>query len=90
MRIIHTSDLHLDSPLTTRLSADRVRERKRELLASFRNNVIEAQRLDATAFIIAGDLFDSEKASADTVKMLFDVIAATPSITRIIPDGRAS
>ena len=80
MRIIHTADLHLDSALTTRLSADRVQERKRELLASFRNNIIEAEKLGAAAFIIAGDLFDSEKATASSVRMLFEIIESKPNM----------
>ena len=61
MKIIHTSDLHLDSPLTTRLASDKVRERKNELLFSFRKNVQAAKDNGADGFIIAGDLFDSDK-----------------------------
>ena len=33
MKILHTSDLHIGSPLTSRLSADKVRARKNELIA---------------------------------------------------------
>ena len=61
MKIIHTSDLHLDSALTTRLDSKKVRERKSELILSFKRIVEKAAREKAEAFIIAGDLFDSEK-----------------------------
>ena len=47
MKIIHTSDIHLASPLTKRISSTRVRERKRELIATFRSTVDEALRLGA-------------------------------------------
>ena len=61
MKIIHTSDLHLDSPLTTRLASEKVKERKNELLLSFRKTVQAAKTSGADGFIIAGDLFDSER-----------------------------
>ena len=61
MKILHTSDLHLDSPLTTRLDSKKVRERKNELLLSFKRLSELADREGSEAFIIAGDLFDSER-----------------------------
>lgn len=81
MKIIHTSDIHLDSALTTHLSSDKVRERKRELISSFRKTVEQAERAGAVAYIIAGDLFDTEKVSRSTVETLMRTIENTPSIT---------
>lgn len=81
MRIIHTSDIHLDSPLTTHLSADKVRERKRELVDSFRRSVERAVELGAIGYIIAGDLFDSEKVTRSSLKNLMAVMASVPSLT---------
>ncbi len=60
MRILHTSDLHLESSLS-RLPADKVRERKNELFITFERMIGEALRLGVRIFIIAGDLFDGEK-----------------------------
>lgn len=81
MKIIHTSDIHLDSALTSHLSSDKVRERKRELITSFRQTVEAAERQGAVAYIIAGDLFDTEKASRSTVETVIRTIENTPSIT---------
>lgn len=81
MKIIHTSDLHLDSPLTTRLASEKVKERKNELLLSFRKTVQAAKTSGADGFIIAGDLFDSERVGKRTLKNVMDIITSTPEIT---------
>ncbi len=80
MKILHTSDLHIDSPLTTRLDSKKVRERKSELLLSFKDMTECAAREGAEGFIIAGDLFDSSKVAKRTLKNIIDVICATPEI----------
>ena len=81
MKIIHTSDLHLDSPLTARLTSSKVRERKNELLLSFRKIVQNAKNSASLGFVIAGDLFDSEKVGKRTLKNVIDIIASCPEIT---------
>lgn len=81
MKIIHTSDIHLDSPLTTRLPADKVRERRRELLSGFARLVEEAKMEGVSAIIISGDLFDSERISRKALDTALDVIEGAPSIT---------
>lgn len=80
MRIIHTSDIHLDSPLTTHLSSDRVRERKRELVATFQRTVEHAERLDAIGYIIAGDLFDTEKVTRSSLENIIAIMERVPQI----------
>ncbi len=81
MKILHTSDLHLESPLTTRLDSKKVKERKYELLLSFKNLAAAAKRENAEGFIIAGDLFDSEKIGKRTLRNVIDIISACPSVT---------
>ena len=61
MKIIHTADMHLGSPLNSKLTGAKVRERSRELTDTFRRTVDFATRVGAKAVIIAGDLFDSER-----------------------------
>ena len=80
MRILHTSDIHLDSPLTSRLSQDKVRERRRELLSGFGRMVMEAETMGALAIIIAGDLFDSEKVSRRAMDTALDIIESKPDM----------
>ena len=74
MKFLHTSDIHIDSPLTSRLSADKVRQRRRELLRNFARLVSEAKAVGAEAIIIAGDLFDSEKISRKALDTAIEVI----------------
>ena len=61
MKLIHTSDIHIDSPLTARLSSSAARERKREIISSFRNIIDDARRIGAAGIIVAGDLFDNDR-----------------------------
>ncbi len=81
MRIIHTSDLHLDSSLTSSLSSEKAKIRKRELLSNLRRLFEEAVRLSADALIIAGDLFDSERVSERAVDTAIDTISSFPKIS---------
>ena len=80
MKLLHTSDIHIDSPLNTRLPSEKVRERKRELLLSFSQLRSEAKRLGACGIIIAGDLFDSEKISKKALDTAIDVISSSPEL----------
>lgn len=58
MKIIHCSDLHIDSPLTSNLPADKARERKGELAACFGRLVDYAKKEGVCAIIVSGDIFD--------------------------------
>ena len=60
MKILHTSDVHLFSPLSTTLDASKVKIRRRELLSTFDQMIERAILEGVEIFIIAGDLFDSE------------------------------
>ena len=80
MRIVHTSDIHLGSALTARLSAAKIRERRAELLHTFERCVDEAVYLGAKIFIIAGDLFDTERVTRSIKEAVVSVISRAPSI----------
>ena len=56
MKIIHTADLHLDSPLGTNLSLLKQKERKRELLLNLERLIEYAKNQSVKIIIIAGDL----------------------------------
>ena len=81
MKIIHTSDLHLGSPLSTKLKSDKLRERKRERLSNFTRLCEEAKRVGAAAIIIAGDMFDSQKISLRALDYTIDVIEKNKDIS---------
>ena len=87
MKIIHTSDIHLDSPLTARLPSGKVRERRAELSAGFKRLVNEAHTLGADAVIIAGDLFDNDRISKRALISAIDVISSANDITFYYLEG---
>ena len=81
MKLIHTSDLHLDSPLTSRLSPMKARERKRELIQSFRRMIQDAKEIGASGIIIAGDLFDSSAVGTKVIDTVVGIIeSASPML----------
>ena len=80
MRIIHTSDLHIGAPFGARLSAEKIRLRKAELIENFRRLCEEARRIKADAVIIAGDLFDSERVALSVCKRVIDAISSSPEV----------
>lgn len=59
MKIIHTGDLHIGSPLKA-LPADKAELRKREILEGFEKLTRYAKENGVSAVIIAGDLFDEQ------------------------------
>ncbi|MBR2965370.1 MAG: metallophosphoesterase [Clostridia bacterium] len=81
MKILHTSDLHLESPLTAHLSSDKVRERRAELFSSFSTLIDEAHRLGVRAFIIAGDLFDTERITKTARRRILSLIEGNSAIS---------
>lgn len=87
MKIIHTSDLHLDSPLTSKLSADKSRERRKELLNNFSRLILEAKKHGAEFIIIAGDLFDSKRISERAVEAVFDAISEASDVNFLYLPG---
>ena len=63
MKIIHCSDLHLDSKMETNLDKEKARERKNEVLITYENMVEYARQYGVKIIIIAGDLFDKKNVS---------------------------
>ncbi len=80
MRIIHCADLHLDSKLTAHLSGEKRKERRAELLESFRRMVHFGEQHQVEAVLIAGDLFDSNVISQTTMNTVVQIILRHPEI----------
>lgn len=87
MKIIHTSDLHIGSPLTSRLAKDKVRVRQRELFETFSKMADEAVLIGARAFIIAGDLFDSENVTKREKERVLSIIERKPDVAFLYLPG---
>ena len=81
MKIIHCSDMHLDSALGSNFTAAQSRARNAELCATFARLVNYAITEDVSAVLIAGDMFDSDCVSAQTVNFVLDQIRNAPQVT---------
>ena len=80
MKFIHCSDIHLDSPMESNLTAAQARERNNEICSTFSRMVAYAKNNHVSAVLLCGDLFDTERVSATTGRFILDTIAETPAI----------
>ena len=80
MKIIHCSDIHLDSRMETNLSPEKAAERSGELCATFGRLAAFATANEVRAVLIAGDLFDGGRVSARTVDYVLDAIRRAPQV----------
>lgn len=81
MKLIHCSDLHLDSALRSNLSQEQAKIRSIELCAAFGRLVAFAKQEQVSAVLIAGDLFDTPYVSRQTADYVLDVIRGAEEIT---------
>ena len=87
MKIVHTSDLHIDSPLTSHLSELRAQERRRELIFNFERLIGRTRELGASVMIIAGDLFDKERVSSRAKSAVLSAIQRAQDIVFLYLPG---
>lgn len=80
MKIIHCSDLHLDSKMETNLNKEKARERKNEILLTFEKMVDFAKKNGVKVIIIAGDMFDKKNISVKAKKIVKNQIILNPEI----------
>ena len=80
VKIIHCSDLHLDSAMEPNLSNEKARERSREMRRTFERMVDFAKENGVRAVIIAGDMFDTERVTSRTADFVFNTIKNTPEV----------
>jgi DNA repair exonuclease SbcCD nuclease subunit len=82
VRFIHTSDIHLDTSFSGSGFPSRLGDRKREAIRSVFRSIIEDARVHAMDFVlIAGDLFEAERVTPDTIEFIkrqFETLGATP------------
>jgi exonuclease SbcD len=83
MKIIHCSDIHLDS----RLEGVNSKERNNEILNTFNKMVDYAAANDVKAIIIAGDLFDAQSVSLKTQSFLTDLFSKNSDIDFLYLQG---
>ena len=86
IRILHTGDIHLDSPFS-RLSLERSEERRSALRNTFSRLMALVRDREIDIVLIAGDLFDCAYVTAATASLLIEEFAACPSCRFFISPG---
>ena len=86
MKIIHCSDLHLDSKIEA-LSKEKLKIRREEIVRAFERLVDYARSQNVRAIIVAGDTFDTHKISSATQKRLIQLFKKNPNITFLYVSG---
>ena len=80
MKIIHCSDLHLDSSIIG-LPLEKSKIRKEEILRTFEKMCEYAERNNVSVVLICGDMFDTAKPSNKSVNRVFSAIEKTKNVT---------
>ena len=80
MKLIHCSDVHLDSRMETHLTPEQARERRNELIMTFCAIIRYAVDNGVRAVIIAGDLFDTDCVRPATVSTVLDAMEQAPDV----------
>jgi DNA repair protein SbcD/Mre11 len=71
IRFIHTSDIHLDTSFSGSGLPSRLGDRKREAIRGTLRRILEDARREAVDLVlIAGDLFEHDRVTPDTVEFL--------------------
>jgi DNA repair protein SbcD/Mre11 len=88
VRFIHTSDIHLDTGFSGAGFSSRLGDRKREAIRGTFRRMMEDARLHEVSFIlIAGDLYESERVTADTIEFLKQQFEGLKDIPIFIAPG---
>lgn len=87
MKIIHCSDLHLDSKMKSNLDSMKAKERRDEILRTYQNMVEYASKNDVKIIIIAGDMFDKKNITVKAKNVVLDSICSHPEIDFIYLKG---
>lgn len=86
VRILHTGDVHLDSPFSG-LRADKSEARRREMRATFSRMMALVREREVDIVLIAGDLFDSEFVTSSTAALLSSEMEACTGTQFFISPG---
>ena len=88
VRFIHTADVHLDTSFSGSGFPSRLGNRKREAIRGTFRRIVEDARLRQVDFVlIAGDLFELERVTPDTLEFIRQQLAALDAIKVFISPG---
>ena len=84
--ILHTADLHLDSPFSS-LGAAQAAARRDGLRSAFAKMTAFAREAKPDLFVIAGDLFDAEFVTRDTMDLIRRELSSIPDTFVVVTPG---
>jgi exonuclease SbcD len=87
MKIIHCSDLHLDSKMKSNLDSKKAKERRDEILITYQNMIQYAKSNGVKIILIAGDMFDKKNITVKARNIVLDSINSNPEIDFIYLKG---
>jgi exonuclease SbcD len=88
IRFIHTSDIHLDTSFSGSGFPSRLGDRKREAIrATFRRIMADARSHEVGFVLVAGDLYESDRITPDTVEFLKQQFESLGAIDVFISPG---
>jgi len=88
IRFIHTSDIHLDTSFSASGFPSRLGHRKREAIRGTFRRILEDARREAVDFVaIAGDLYEHDRVTPDTIEFLKQQFENLGSIPVFIAPG---
>ncbi len=87
MKIIHCSDLHLDSKMQANFDSGKAKERRDEILRTYQKMVEYAAKNDVKIILIAGDMFDKKDITTKAKNVVLNSICANPQIDFIYLKG---
>ena len=86
IKIIHTADIHLDSP-AAETDFSKSDARRNILRAAFTSLMLYSRAEKADIVLLCGDIFDSAYASKDTMSLMMREFEANPTCKFIIAPG---
>ncbi|NUM55041.1 MAG: DNA repair exonuclease [Candidatus Hydrogenedentes bacterium] len=88
LRLVHTADIHLDRPYSgARFPAAFANRRRQSLRDAFLRIVARAGEWPADALLIAGDLFEHDRVSRDTIAAVRRAFESIPHVPVFIAPG---
>lgn len=88
VKIVHTADVHLDLCYAgLGLPASYGTRRRQRLREAFQRIVVRAGEWPADALLIAGDLFEGDRVTRDTIAFLKAQFASIPHVSVVIAPG---
>ena len=87
MKFIHCADLHLNSPLTTKLSPKKAERIKQEAFFAFERLINNAKINNISVVVIAGDLFDGNEINPSASFRLKQMVESAREIKFIFVYG---